>query len=324
MKRDTSAMPVHPQVQGFLDLLRATNLPPYEQSTLQQARERMDMLAMLESPAEPVAVVRNERILGPGGELPIRIYAPQESSHSPALLYFHGGGWVIGSLESHDRLCRALCNAAHCVVISVDYRLAPEHKFPAAADDCEAAFHYVYKHAADLGIDPARIAVGGDSAGGNLAAVVTLRTRASGGATPAAQVLLYPATDHRHDTPSRRDFSDGYLLTDAAMRWFSGHYLRSAADGHHPDASPAAAASLTGLPPAFILTAEYDPLRDEGEAYAERLQQAGVPVILRRCEGMIHGFLQLTQMVPAARPAIDEVAEWLRTTLSQTTTSHHV
>jgi len=310
-------MPVHPQVQIFLDMLVATNLPPYEQSTVEQARERMGMLSMLERPPESVTQVQDLRIAGRQEEIPLRIYSPHPDREQPALLYFHGGGWVVGSIDSHDRLCRALANASDTVVISVDYRLAPEHRFPAAIDDCEDALRYVMEHAAALGIDRNRVAVGGDSAGGNLAAVVCLRARESGGALPAAQVLLYPATGHGLDTPSRHAFAEGYLLTAGAMRWFSDHYLRSKADAVHPHAAPRVVDDLSGLPPAFLITAEFDPLRDEGEEYGQRLEQAGVSVTSIRCDGMIHGFLQLTAMVEPARAAIDELANWLRLTLQQ-------
>ena len=296
-------------------MLSAANLPPYEQSSVAEARARMDMIAMLEAPAEPVAVVRDLTIPGPLGELSLRMYAPLSTRPQPALLYFHGGGWVIGSITAYDRLCRALANAAQCVVISVDYRLAPEHKFPAAVIDCEAAFRYVAEQALALGIDPARIAVGGDSAGGNLAAVVAIRARQHGGTQPKAQLLIYPATGHGIETASRTQFAEGYLLTSGSMRWFSDHYLRDASDAEIPDASPRLTEDLSRLPTAYVLTAQYDPLRDEGEEYARRLHKAAVPVTLRRFDGMIHGFLQLTGIAPVTRSAIDEVAGWLRTAL---------
>jgi len=303
-------------------MLRAANLPPYEQSSPEDARARMDMIGMLESPAEPVSVVRDFTIAGPQQELPLRLYSPTSLKHmdpQPALVYFHGGGWVIGSITSHDRLCRAIANAAACIVISVGYRLAPEHKFPAAVLDCEAGFRYVATHAAELGVDPNRIAVGGDSAGGNLAAVVAVRARDSGGVQPRAQLLIYPATGHGIETASRKRFAEGHLLTSGTMRWFADHYLRDTNDAYRPEASPRLVEDLSGLPSAYVLTAEYDPLCDEGEEYAHLLHEAAVPVTLRRFGGMIHGFIQLTAVAPVTRTAIDEVSDWLRTTLGSVT-----
>lgn len=308
-------MPIHPQMQGFLDLLIASQLPPYEESTVQGARDRMEAVAMLERPAEPVAEVRDLSVPSAQGDIPLRLYHPQPGQIVSALLYFHGGGWVVGSIASHDRLCRAIANAAGCAVISVGYRLAPEHKFPAAVLDADAAFQYVTAHAAELGIDAQHVAVGGDSAGGNLAAVVALHAKAAGGVQPKAQLLLYPALGGPEATSSKEQFANGYLLTAGAMKWFSSHYVRTKQDLFDPDVAPSLAADHRNLPSTYILTAEFDPLRDEGEAYAELLYRAKVPVTLRRWDGMIHGFLQLTAMVPVARLAIDELASWLRTTL---------
>lgn len=311
-------MPVHDQVQAFLQLLAASNLPPYEQSTVQQARDRMNAIAMLERPATPIAEVIDLRIPGPAKEIPLRIYRPIPSPNQPTLIYFHGGGWVVGSIESHDRLCRALASASGFQVISVDYRLAPEHKYPAAVEDAEATYRYVRAHAAELGVDSAQIYLGGDSAGGNLSAVVCQRARDLNEPLPRGQVLIYPATGSAHKTASHAEFADGYLLTAGAMAWFASHYIEHPGQLRESSVSPAFAQDVSGLPPTFLLTAEFDPLRDEGEAYAQKLTAAGVPVSLRRYDGMIHGFLQLSAMVSAATTAIEEIAGWLRAQGSET------
>jgi acetyl esterase len=232
-------------------------------------------------------------------------------------VFYHGGGWVIGDLEVADRPCRSLCAGAGCVVVSVDYRLAPEHRFPAAADDAYAAAQWVSAHAADLGADPARLAVGGDSAGGNLTAVVALMARDQGGPPIAFQLLIYPVAGCDLDTVSYRDNAEGYLLTRAAMEWFWGHYIPDEAARRHPYASPLSAENLAGLPPAFVVTAEYDPLRDEGEAYAERLRRAGVPVTLKRYAGMIHGFFQLAGVLDQGRQVLTDASSALREALTK-------
>ena len=247
----------------------------------------------------------------------MRIYTPQGSGPFPVLVYFHGGGWVIGNVDTHDPTCRTLTNAAGCVVVSVDYRLAPEHKFPAAVDDCYAATQWVAANAAAINGDSSRIAIGGDSAGGNLTAVVAIEARDKGGPPLVFQLLVYPVTDYSFSTPSYRDNGDGYLLTKDSMVWFWDHYLRSEADGQDYRASPLRASDLTGLPPALVITAEYDPLRDEGEAYAARLQEAGVSVTCTRYDGMIHGFYGLTAVVDQARKAVEESVAALRASFAR-------
>jgi acetyl esterase len=251
-------------------------------------------------------------IPGPGGEIPVRIYRPSDDDRLPALVYFHGGGWVLGNLDSHDATCRLLTNGAQCVVISVDYRLAPEHKFPAAADDAYAATTWVAENAAPLGIDPRRIAVGGDSAGGNLAAAVTLMAKEQGEPSIAYQVLIYPVTNHSFDTTSYETNAEGYMLTRRSMIWFWNHYLAEPADGQNAYASPLQADDLGGLPPALVITAEFDPLRDEGAAYAERLKQAGVPVKYTDYPGMIHGFFGMSLMLDTAKQAVSDVCGEVR------------
>jgi acetyl esterase len=262
---------------------------------------------------EHVGTVSDRTVPGPSGPVPVRVYAATANDSLPVLVYFHGGGWVIGDLDSYDATCRALTNAAGCVLVSVDYRLAPEHKFPAAAEDCFAALTWVRANAAALGGDARRVAVGGDSAGGNLAAVVAQMSRDRGEPPVALQLLIYPVTDRNFETASYRDNADGYLLTRDAMIWFWNHYLRKDADANSPLASPLKAANLRGLPPAFVLTAEFDPLRDEGEAYAARLREAGVPVTLKRYDGMIHGFVGLSSMFAQGRQAIADAGAALRT-----------
>ncbi|MEV8443369.1 alpha/beta hydrolase [Actinosynnema sp. NPDC051121] len=264
---------------------------------------------------EAVRHVTDRHLPGPGGDLPIRIYRPVDAAGSlPTLVYFFGGGWALGSIETSDEICRALANAVPCQVITVGYRLAPEHKFPAAVDDCRTAVAWIAAHAAELGVDPDRLAVAGDSAGGNLAAVVTLDR---GGPALAAQVLVYPNTDHRGDTESMRENDDPAAFNRRSVAWYWGHYLASPDDGRDPRASPLLAEDLTGLPPALVITAEHDPLRDEGERYAERLRAAGVPVIATRYAGVAHGFFAMSGVVDAAREARAEVAAFLRTHLGR-------
>jgi acetyl esterase len=261
---------------------------------------------------EPVDQVRDLKIPGPACEIPIRIYSPTAQSPAPALIYFHGGGWVLGDLESHDHVCRALANSASCVVLSVDYRLAPEHKFPAAVDDSYAATQWIAEHAGELGVDPSRIAVGGDSAGGNLAAVVSQLARDRGGPYIVYQLLIYPGTDMQMNLPSIDENADGPLLTKAAMLWFVDHYLNGVGDRINPLASPLLASNLQGLPPAMIITAECDPLRDEGEAYGLRLEDAGVRVDVQRYDGMPHGFFSFGAALDGGRQAFADATSRLR------------
>ncbi len=305
-------MAVDPQVQALLDQMAAAGAPPFESLSPEQAREMIVQMAELAGPPEDVANVEDRTVPGPGGEIPVRVYTPEGSGPFPVLLYYHGGGWVIGNIATVDAPCRALANGAQCVVVSVDYRLAPEHKFPAAADDCYAATRYVAEHAGDFNIDPSRLAVGGDSAGGNLAAVVALMAKDRGGPSIAYQLLIYPVTDHSYDTASYRDNAEGYMLTKNGMEWFWNHYLSSPRDSRNPYASPLRAEKVAGLPPAMVITAEFDPLRDEGEAYAARLREAGVPVIMRRYDGMIHGFFQMGGVIERGKGVIRESCEALR------------
>ena len=262
-----------------------------------------------------MAHVEDRTIPGPDGDLPIRVYHPEGTPPFPGLVFFHGSGFVLANLDTHDAICRDLTNDSGCALVSIDYRLAPEHPYPAAPRDCFAATQWVARHGAEIGLDGARLAVGGDSAGGNLAAVVALMAREAGGPPLAAQLLIYPVTDYNFDTPSYEENAEGYGLGAATMRWFWGHYLRDEAQGAEPQASPLRAESLAGLPPAHVVTAEYDPLRDEGEAYAARLTAAGVPTTLTRYDGLIHGFFGQMNQVPLAREAIRSSGAALRDVL---------
>src|SRR5580698_1514860 len=283
-------------MKALLDQMAAAKVPAFHQLT-------------------PVAVasVLNRTIPGPGGDIPIRIYTPGGSGPFGAFVYFHGGGWVLGSLDMTDQPCRMITNAAGCVTVSVDYRLAPEHKFPAGPEDCFAATKWVMETAAAIGCDASRIAVGGTSAGATLATTTALMARDRGGPKIAFQLLVYPATRRELDTPSQKQFSeDGYILSRAVMEWFWGNYLTSDADAANPYACPARAKSLAGLPPAFVMTAEYDPLRDEGEAYAARLREEGVATVMKRYDGVTHGFFGMPTFLEKSRIAIAEASAALR------------
>jgi acetyl esterase len=309
-------MPLDPQARKIIDATNALNLPPVEQSTPEQARENMRARTAALGPVQEVAAVEDRKIAVDGGAITVRVYRPRGTGPFGALVFLHGGGWVIGDLETHDGICRAMTNAAGCVVASVDYRLAPESKYPVAVHDAYAALAWVSANASALGVDPRRIAVGGDSAGGNLAAAIALMARDRGGPAVVFQVLLYPVTRYGFDSASYRENADGYLLTREGMRWFWNHYLAREEQGKEPYASPLLASDLRGLPPALVITAEYDPLLDEGEAYAAHLREAGVATTLTRYPGMIHGFFRMTVLVDAARAALDEVAAALRKALA--------
>ena len=297
--------------------MEAQGGPAFYEGSPEAARA---MFRQMELGGEPEAVeaVADRTIPGPASDIPIRVYTPKGGSTLPVLVFFHGGGWVICDLDTHDGVCRALANAAGCIVVAVDYRLAPEHKFPAAADDAFAATEWVAEHAVEIGGDPSRVAVGGDSAGGNLAAVVAQMANDRGGPKLAFQLMVYPVTDYNFDTASYRENAEGYMLTTDAMKWFWTHYLPDAKAGLDPRASPLRADDLSGLPPALVITAEFDPLRDEGEAYAARLADAGVAAKSTRYDGMIHGFFSMSALLPQGRQAIDEAAAALREAFAAT------
>jgi len=298
-------MSVHPQVAALLERVARSPLPPYHSVPPFVARRiYRDTRAVLASAAPPVAESR----LLIFDRLAVRAYRPVSGEVLPALVYFHGGGWTIGDLDTHDVLCRQLANGARCAVFSVDYRLAPESPFPAAVEDCLAATRFVLEKSGSLKIDVSRIAVGGDSAGGNLAAVVALHRQ-----MPLAfQLLIYPATDQRCDTDSHRRNGEGYLLTREGIEFFRGCYLPEKKHWADWRASPLLAASHAGLPPAFVITAGYDPLRDEGREYAERLAQAGVEVAYREYSDMMHGFLLFGGVLDTARTAVADCCAALR------------
>lgn len=310
-------MSLDPQVRAMRDRALAAGTPPLYTLSIDQARAA-DLAAIRAAAGtgEPVHQVTDRDIPVPAGDLPIRIYRPVDTAEPlPTLVYLFGGGWALGSIETSDGICRSLANAVPCQVITVGYRLAPEHKFPAAVDDCFAAVSWIAANAAELGVDADRLAVAGDSAGGNLAATVTLQARDSGKPALTAQVLVYPNTDYRGGTGSMRANDDPALFNRRSVAWYWSHYLTSPDDGLDPLASPLLAEDLTDLPPALVITAEHDPLRDEGEQYAERLREAGVPVVATRYSGMAHGFFAMSGVVDAANDARAEVAAYLRTHL---------
>ncbi len=304
-------MPLDPQARALLDQLDALDGPPMSQQTVEEARASFGLLTAAAGPPEEPVPAEDRAVPGPAGDIPVRIYRPPGDQALPVVVYFHGGGFVIGDIASHDTACQRLAAGVPAVVVSVDYRLAPEHRFPAAVVDCDAATAWVSSHAAELGADPARLAVAGDSAGGNLAAVVARHARAAGGPPIAFQLLVYPATDLTASLPSHTENATGYLLDADTMAWFMGHYIGDD-DRRHPDASPLFADDLSGLPPALVLTAEFDPLRDEGEAYAERLRQAGVRATTSRYDGMIHGFYGLDSVFDTSKRATAETVAALR------------
>lgn len=300
-------MPVDPQIAQALKALEAA--PPMETMTLQELRN----VYPPPTAREPVGGKQDLLIACAEGGIPARLYRPLEQQRAGLTVFFHGGGFVIGSIESHDAVCRQLCNLTGAAVLSVEYRLAPEHKFPAAPDDCLQAVRWAAQQAPDWGLDPGRLVLAGDSAGGTLAAVTALRLRDEGGPRLAGQVLVYPVTDyHTPPTPSYLENANGYFLTRASMVRFWQEYLSREQDAAHPHAAPLRAPDLSGLPPALVLTAEFDPLRDEGERFAHRLLDAGVPVTLRREDGLIHGFFRMSAVSDKARSAVEDTAQWIR------------
>ena len=302
------------RTQWFLQLLARSGQRPLHELGVTDARKEFDIFqSVLGGGPAPVGEIIDRTIAGPSGRMRVRLYRPASSVEKllPAILYYHGGGWVIGSLEGYDLPSRFFCARTGCAVVAVDYRLAPEHKFPAAVDDAVASFHWLAEHAVELGIDPDRIVVAGDSAGGTLATVVSQLVRGEP-RTPCLQWLIYPATDLAAEMPSHSTCADGFLLTQDDMQWFRAQYLNDPGEVADPRVSPLKATDLSGLPPALVFTAGFDPLRDEGRAYADRLAAAGVKTIHREFDSLIHGFVGMRGALQAAARAMDDMVAGLR------------
>ena len=311
---------LHPRAQALLRLIEEKGVPPTYTLPPPQARELYRARRTATQPEPPpVAVARDLAARGPAGDIPLRLYRPQgtgEQQVLPVLVYYHGGGWTIGDLETHDVLCRQLATFASCAVVAVDYRLAPEHPFPAAVEDCTAAARWVRDNAAALAVDANRLAVGGDSAGGNLAAVVALDAREKGDLRLAFQLLIYPATDQLFSFASHQRNGQGYLLTQESVRYYHGHYLPDPRDDHDWRASPLLHPDLSRLPPALVLTAGYDPLVDEGRAYAQKLLAAGTRCAYVCFEHQLHGFITMGRVLDEADTAVRLCAAELRAALA--------
>ncbi len=312
-------MPVtlDPDAAAVFKAFQEAGRPPYETVSPAEARELYLKGRVVSNPEPPeLKSVQPLAIPAPQGSIRARLYTPlrlrEANGLAPCLVFFHGGGWVIGNLDSHDVVCRKLADEGQLIVISVDYRLAPEHKFPAAVDDAISATKWIADNAKQLGIDASRLSVGGDSAGGNLAAVVAIAARDGNGPAIAGQVLIYPAIDFALTHPSHSEPETSILLTHSVIRWFRDNYLNGTADVDDWRASPARAKTFTGLPPAYVLTAGADPLRDEGDEYAKRLKEAGVPVTYRTFPGQFHGFFTMGKLLQQANVAAREIGDWLK------------
>jgi acetyl esterase len=308
---------LHPQAKFLLNLMIERGVPPTHTLSPADARSFYRDRRAVTQPAPPeIAETRDLEASGPLGPIPLRLYHPmpaaQRSSAPPVLVYYHGGGWVIGDLDTHDTLCRQLANASGCAMVAVDYRMGPEHRFPAAVDDCIAATRWVRDHAKDLGVDGTRIAVGGDSAGGNLAAVVAIAARDAGDLPIAYQLLIYPATDQRRGWPSHTSNGQGYLLTKESMDYYHDHYIPDKAQDLDWRASPLLHPDLSKLPPALVLTAGYDPLRDEALQYSHKLTEAGNRATHINFERQIHGFITMGKVIDEANTAVAICAAELR------------
>ena len=310
---------LHPQTRALLDLIESRQIPPTHMLSVADARAYYrDRRSVTQPAPADVAQVQELQASGPHGSIPLRLYRPLGSAETetlPVLVYYHGGGWTIGDLDTHDSLCRELANGAGCAVIAIDYRMGPEHRFPAAVDDCLAATRWVNANAAALHLDAARLAVGGDSAGGNLAAVISIAARDSGDLPIAFQLLIYPATNQHRTSASHAENAQGYLLTTDTMDYFTGHYIADPAQYDDWRASPLLHENLANLPPALVLTAGFDPLRDEGKAYAERLTAAGNRASYVCFDRQIHGFITMGKLIDEANTAVASCAAELKRAL---------
>ncbi len=304
-------MTLDPQAEAFLNQLAAMNAPPLPVLSPQEARAMNEVMKNFSGQPESVAKVEDISVPVDGGEIAVRLYTPEKKGILPVFIYYHGGGWVLGDLDVVDAPMRKIANRAGCLVASVDYRMAPEHKFPTALEDCYQATCWIKENAESLNGDPDRIAIGGDSAGGNMAAVISQRARKSGHLKIVSQILIYPATQIDANSQSYRDYGEGYFLGTTDMDWFMSHYIPAGENRANIMLSPLLADDLSGLPPALVITAEYDPLRDEGEAYAQRLKEAGVAVESTRYEGMMHGFFWMSGIMDKGKMAIEQVSDAL-------------
>lgn len=315
-------MTVQPQVKKLLEYFESRDVPPTDEMTVDEARKSYEAMCSQLNKKEEVYQVEDIAIKGYKSNIGLRVYTPEGEGPHPALVYYHGGGWVIGNLNTHDAFCRSVTNQAHCVVIAVDYSLSPEAKFPVAVEDSYLAAKWVNEHALELNIDPERIAVGGDSAGGNLATVVSYLARERKSPSIMYQLLIYPSVGGEI-TDSMIKYSEGYHLTKGTMKWFREKYFSDPKEMEDPLASPILIDSLEGMPPAYIMTAEYDPLVDGGEAYANRLKNAGVETEYVCCEGLIHGFITMTEAIDDAKKAITNLSSALNKAFSKINTTQN-
>lgn len=310
-------MPLDTQAQAYIERLASQNIPSKYELGHEKLRQQVKAGSFGMS-GEPPAItkVENLSIAGPNGQVPVRVYTPEGTGPFPALLYCHGGGWVNCDLDTHEVICRTLANGADCVVVSVDYRQSPEYKFPIGLEDCYAALVWLSTNAVEFNVDPTRLAVGGDSSGGNFAAALALLARDRGGPNLVLQLMIYPITDLRFETASMERNGTGFALTKEDMEWYREQYIRTSDDIQNPLASPLLAADVTNLAPTFILTAEYDPLVDEAEIYGKRLAEAGVPVKVSRYDGQIHGFVRQTAIIDDSHKALAECSQVLKAAFS--------
>ena len=305
-------MALDSQIQEIINQTKAANNPPLSSQTLKEIREAPHRLKLLAIESESVAEITNLSIPGEGGAISIRLYHPSRKQPLPMLIYFHPGGYVKGDIESHDPLYRAMANSAEVIVIAVDYRLAPEHPYPAALEDGYSALKWAEEHGRDYGGDPKRIAVGGESSGGNLAAALAILARDRGGPHICYQALIYPPLDYTNSLPSHKEFREGYLLDEDSILWYASQYVPEGVEKASPLISPLFVENVEGLPPTLLLTCGYDPLRDEGEAYADKLKKDGIPTKYHCYKGMAHGFFQLSGVVDEGRRAITSVGNALK------------